>query len=134
MRDFDIDRAAREDNDRTFRIGGQEFTFRPYVHPNTMVRFQASFGQGDEHFLAELDKIISTELLEPGQEEEWLKLRAEDHPKPPSAFDLVEVYNYVMGEATGRPTERSSDSTGTSSPTGTASRGNSRSKALTSVA
>lgn len=134
MKDFDLDRAIRETADRSFRLGGETFTFRPYVHPNVMIRFQESFGQGDATFLERLDEIMTKDLLDPGQESKWKKIRSDKLDKPVSSFDLVAVYNYIIGEATGRPTVQSSDSSATPSPTGTDSTAPSRSKALTSVA
>jgi hypothetical protein len=132
VRDFDIDRATREDSDRQFRIGGEDFTFRAYVHPEDLVRIQNAVTDGD--FLGVTDEIFPTSLLEAGQEKKWAKVRSRQNEKPLSVTDIVAVINYIATVATGRPTEQSSDSSATSSPTGTASKGNSRSKALTSVA
>ncbi len=132
MRDFDIDRATREEADHQFRIGGEDFTFRAYVHPEDLVRMQNAITDAD--FLKVTDEVFPGSLLEPGQEKKWAKVRSRENPKPLSVTDIVGVINYVSQVATGRPTEQSSDSSATSSPTGTASTGRSRSKALTSVA
>lgn len=48
MQDFDIARKAREDADRTFRIGGKEFTYRPAVAPEAIMQWTEFAGGADK--------------------------------------------------------------------------------------
>jgi hypothetical protein len=135
VKDFDAERLAlREGEDpeaRTFVLGGEKLTFRPFFHPDVLIHAQTAFD--DSTLLNMLDDAFLNDLLEPGQEKKWEKVRARDNPLAPHLKDLVAVVNYITETVTGRPTEPPSDSSEPSSNGGTTSTGRSRSKASTSA-
>ncbi len=133
MRNFDEVRAEREGLDREFQIGGEQFKCRAYVAPQPFWEILESLSKGDREFWATLDAVYPSELLEPGQEEAWARLRDRKNPKAPSVRDMIDVTNFVTEVISGRPTVPSSVSSGTPPTNGTASTGKPRSEVATSV-
>jgi hypothetical protein len=91
-----------------------------------VVRAQSALD--DAELLATLDDVFLNDLLEPGQDDKWFRVRARENPAPPDLRDLVAVLNYVTEVTSGRPTEPSSDSSGAQSKNGTESKVRSRGK------
>jgi hypothetical protein len=135
LKDFDVIRAERVNADRSFRLGGEEFKFRPSVAAGVRVAFEdeAAEATTSRAVLAAIDKYILN-LLEPGQEEKWAAVRDDSAEFPVSFKDLEDVYQHIEAVLTGRPTERPSDSGGRPSQTGTGSRDGSSSQAPIPVA
>lgn len=135
MHDFDIIRRETTNPTRSFRIGGEEFTFRPTCSANTLANyFDAPTTRWDEcphcheklqigslrpalDQLEAIDNLI-LEMLEPGQEEKWAAVRASKED-PITLRQLQDVANHLVEAITGRPTERPSDSSSTASDPGT---------------
>ena len=115
MKDFDIIRAERENADRTFKIGGETFTFRPYVAPEHIIEMQMAIT--DDEYLTAVDRILPAHLLEEGQEDKWMRARKEN-PQPLSIYDISQVINHIQAVVSGRPTVPSTGSLPTASPTG----------------
>jgi hypothetical protein len=133
VKDFDVIRAERVNADRTFRLAGEEFTFRPTIGADRLAKYEddmfdaataaASVAIADGYIL---------DLLEPGQEKKWQAARSRNGDEAISFTDMREVINHVHEVISGRPTERPSGSTGGPSASGTGSTGGSPSKARTS--
>lgn len=137
MKDFDAERRARLERDRSFQLGGETFTMRPSVAPEATLRWsQMAMGEiGVERELPVLDgkgeatgnirtrKIVPEAealdifdetvlaFLEPGQEEKWATVRGADVELPLTIDDLRELIEWLFEAQTGRPTGPSSDST-----------------------
>lgn len=133
MRDFDVVRAEREGIDREFRIGGEEFRCRAFVAPQPFMEIFESLSKGDREFWGTLDAVYPTEILEPGFEDQWARLRDRKNTRAPSVRDMIDVTNFVTEVISGRPTVPSTVSSDTSPINGTGSTGKPRSKAQTSV-
>lgn len=132
MKNFDEARKEREQRDRSFQIGGEDFTYRPAVAPEAILRWSQMTGGEmadeltEEQALAIFDETVVA-FLEPGQEEQWAKVRDPEAAHPLNISDLRELVSWLFEEQTGRPTEPPSDSSdGPESPgTGTRSTGGS---------
>ncbi len=134
MKNFDEARAEREKRDRSFQIGGESFTYRPAVAPETILRWSQMTG-GEIPDLTEqqaLDIFDETVLafLEPNQEEKWASIREPDVAHPLNVADLRELVAWLFEEQTGRPTGPPSDSSGGPATTETPSTGDSPSLAV----
>jgi hypothetical protein len=141
MHDFDAARIEawreRHAQDRTFRIGGEEFTYLVAVPPEALLPWLSMNEEmGEAEALANVDLTVLN-FLEPGQEEKWNRVRA-DRPAegpPITQADLLALCKWLMGQQTGRPTGTSSGSS-TGSPTresGTTSKDGSSSPVLAAV-
>lgn len=136
MKDFDTERAARptlDEEERTFKLGGETFVIRPQVRPDvlTPVAGIGTDGAPPGVVLAILDEFL-TEILEGDGPERYMTLRARETDIL-TFQDLDDVSAWAMEVVTGRPTERSSPSTGSPGPTGTTSTEGSRLQAVTST-
>lgn len=127
MKDFDEARAERQARDRSFRIGGEEFTYRPAVAPEAILQWSRMTG-GEMPDLTEQEAIeIFDEtvlaFLEVGQEKKWKAVRDPKLENPLNISDLRELVSWLFEEQTGRPTGQPSDSSDGSGtpPTGTPS-------------
>ena len=119
MKDFDV----IPDVDRSFKIGGKVFRFKPSLPARLRAEYEdVVFDPASKSvvILAATDAYI-VGCLEPGQDEAWHQVRADDAERPISADDLRDIIQHIEGVATGRPTEQPSDSTGQSASTGTES-------------
>lgn len=121
MKDFDIIRAEKLNADRTVKLGGEVLTFRPSVPADLLAEWWDSEHESEVEALAATDQFI-LQLLEPGQEDAWKRVRSPDQEIPVTNADLREFVLHVLAVMSGRPIERSSDSTGTRSATGTESK------------
>lgn len=116
MKNFDEARAERERRDRSFQIGGEEFTYRPAVAPETILRWSQMTG-GEMPDLTEeqaLDIFDETVLafLEPDQSEKWARIRNPKAAHPLNVADLRALVSWLFEEQAGRPTGKPSDSSG----------------------
>lgn len=120
MYDLDLIGAEnREQADRAFRIGGTDFTFRAYLHPSVAVDLDGSLT--DAEWLAKADEIITTKILENGQEDAWAKVRSADAERPISVYEISSIIQHAISVTSGRPTPPSSASSPTPSRRGTSS-------------
>ncbi len=116
MHDFDKDRAVRLTADRHFRIGGEEFEYRPGVAPEAIVRWSDMSAETPESEAIQIidDTVIA--LLETGQDEKWKKVRDPNLANPLVADDIVGVIRWILEQQSGRPTSLSPDSSTGSGP------------------
>lgn len=132
MHDFDVERKKREERDRSFKIGGEEFVYKPAVAPEVLLKWsQVAEGQvltTNDEWLGELDNTIVA-MLEPGQAEKWAKVRAPDVAHPINVADLQDVVQWLVEQVVSRPTGQPSVSSAGPPATATASTGGSSSQA-----
>ena len=122
MKDFDIIRAEKLNADRTVKLGGEILTFRPSVPADVLAEWWDTTHESEVEALQATDAFI-LQLLEPGQEDAWRRVRSPQQEIPVTNSDLREFVLHVLAVMSGRPTERSSDFTGTRSATGIESKG-----------
>lgn len=119
MKDFDEARtAARDAEERSFKLGGETFTIRPAVRPETLVA--ASRVRQDSEIaddVAAFDEMLEG-FLEPGDRDRYRELRLRE-TDPVTFADLMAVAQWAVEVNTGRPTEQPSPSTPGLKPTGT---------------
>lgn len=114
MHDFDTPRIEawreRHDQDRTFKIGGETFTYRVAVPPEALVPWLSmNEAMSEDEAISNADTTVLN-FLEPGQEEKWRSVRRPDLEPPLTTEDLLELCRWLMRQQTGRPTGTSSDS------------------------
>ena len=121
MYDFDVIGAEnREHADRSFRIGGKEFTFRKALHPEVAFALDEP-GISDKEWLAKADQILIGSILEPGQEDAWKDVRSPDAERPVSIYEISQIIQHAISVTSGRPTPPSSASQTTQPSRGTRS-------------
>lgn len=117
MKDFDADRHEREQRDRQFTIGGETFTFRPSVAPESLLPYHRAitgeYVPTEDDWIKIYDEAVVA-LLEPGQAEAWQRARDVNAAIPLNAKDISDLLQWLLEQQTGRPTGRTSES----SPTG----------------
>lgn len=122
MKDFDEARAEREARDRTFKIGGEEFHFRPAVTPEALLPYNRAitgeYTPTEEEWIKLYDESI-TAMLDPGQDARWVHVRRPDAPNPLNVADLNELLQWLLEQQAGRPTGQPSDSSTSSAGNGT---------------
>lgn len=135
MKDFDAARREREKRDRSFTIGGQEFTRKVGLRPEELLLWnEATSGEKvptEKEWIDVYDETVLA-MLEPGQEDKWTQVRA-DQANPLTVHDLLELIKWLLTELSGRPTGQPSDSSDGLDSTETTSTGGSDSRALTAV-
>lgn len=114
MKDFDTERVAvwreRLEQDRTFRLGGQEFTYRVMVAPEALAPWFSLTGDEDEiDAIAAMDKTVLA-FLEPGQDEKWWAARSPDVEPPITGRNILDLCKWLLEEQAGRPTGKPSGS------------------------
>lgn len=121
MKDFDEARAQRNATDaeeRSFKLGGETFTIRAAVRPETLVaasRVTTDSSLVDD--VAAFDELIKGFLEETDRERyEQLRLREVD---PVTFTDLMEIAQWAVEVNSARPTEQPSPSGLGREPTGT---------------
>lgn len=112
MKDFDEARTARSTRDaeeRSFKLGGETFTIRPAVRPETLAaaaRVTTDSGVADD--IEAFDELILGFLEDEGRARyETLRRREED---PVTFTDLMEVAAWMVEVNSGRPTVQPSPS------------------------
>lgn len=123
MKDFDVIRAERVNADRTFRLAGEDFTFRASVGADQLAQYEDAMVQvtaSATDLLAAMDSYILA-CLEPGQDEKWRTARNGGAELPVSVGDMRAVIDHINEVITGRPTGKPSDSSTQPSTTGTES-------------
>ncbi len=131
MKDFDEARREREERDRSFTIGGEQFVRRVAVAPEQILTWnKATAGDiepNEEEWLALYDETILA-MLEPGQAEKWAQVRDPELANPLTTGDLTALVRWLFEEMTGRPTGPSSDSSAGQNSSATTSKDASSSK------
>lgn len=115
MRNFDEERQARLEQDRSFQINGETFTRRPGVAPEKVLPWvQMITGETDPTEADAITILDDTVLayLEPGQEERWRVARDPESDNPVTIPDLRRLLEWLTQEDAGRPTGQSSASAG----------------------
>lgn len=127
MKDFDEARRERLQRDRSFRIAGREFVYRPAVPPEALFGwFDMSADTPEAEAIATIDATI-VEFLEPEYREAWREARDPDAENPITRDDMLELARWLLSEQAGRPTGQQSGSStgpglrGTSSTDGSSS-------------
>ncbi len=134
MKDFDVIRLEKVNPDRTIKIGGETFEFKPIVAADDWAAWIDGTATTQEEYLGEMDKFILA-CLEPGQENKWAKVRDPRlKPVPLSKDDISDVVIHIIEVVVGRPTVPPSGSPGGESAGGTSSTEKSQPEAVTSVA
>lgn len=120
MRDFDEDRAKREQTDRRFRLAGRDFRFLPAVRPEDFADYvdfiQDSTRYSEHDAIKLLDRTVVA-FLEPEFEQAWREAREEQSANPVTARDIIDLITWMTEVQSARPTEPSSAS-GTGDETG----------------
>lgn len=110
MRDFDAERLAVAEKDRSFRIGGRDFTYQTGVRPEVLARYFDGSPTGDNiETLAIYDDTVIA-FLSPGQEEAWREIRAVEGPAAITLRNIRDLLDWLIAEQTGRPTQPPSES------------------------
>lgn len=110
MHNFDEARDVRMQGERSFQIGGQQFTYKPAVSPESLIPWADMTADTPE---VEAIRIIDETVLaflDPGQEGKWLLARDPDSANPLTADDIIELIKWLVTEQSGRPTSPPSDS------------------------
>lgn len=119
MKDFDV----IPERDRSFKIGGVTFTFKPSLPARLRAEYEDIVFDPESKsttILVATDRYILA-CLTPGQEEAWAAVRDDNAERPVSAEDLRGILAHIEEVTAGRPTEPSSASTGKPPGTGTGS-------------
>lgn len=122
MRDFDISRATSLTTDETarqFKLAGHTFTFKQHASPDLYAAMWAS--ATDIDFLKAADEFMLNMLVGDDDREAWGKARAPENVQPLSIQEIIDITDYVLEVATGRPPRQSVDSSTTQPPRGTSS-------------
>lgn len=113
MKDFDAQRKARAEADRTFQIGGEVFKMKVGVRPEALAEYEkldTETAAADTLKVID-DLILSFMDLENGDEARYRSLR-EREADPLTLRDLTDLVEWLLEEQTGRtPTRQSSRST-----------------------
>ena len=133
MKDFDVLRANREQQDRTFQLGGVTFRFRPSIPPQDAAELY-DYLDGFTPSLPLLEQVALIEraikrFLEPEFQATWDEVRATSDP-PVTFEDIQRVVGYILEVVLGRPILQLDGSGGTASSDGTRSTGGSGSPAV----
>lgn len=121
MKDFDgarAERSARDEEERTFKLGGETFTIRPAVRPETLIaasRVKTDSEIADD--VAAFDEMLEG-FLEPVDRDRYRELRLREDD-PVTFADLMDVAQWAVEVNTGRPTGQPSLSSPGLKPTGT---------------
>jgi hypothetical protein len=123
VKNFDEARGEREKRDRSFQIGGEEFTYRAAVAPEAILHWSKMTGGEipdltEEQALEIFDETVQA-FLEPGQSEKWEKVRNPNAKHPLNIGDLRDLVSWLFEEQTARPTTPPSDSSDGSESGGT---------------
>lgn len=116
MHDFDIARGLRLSQDRSFKIGGETFTYRPAVAPEAIVRYSDMGAETPELEAIEIIDETVIALLDEGQAEKWHGVRNTNAENPLSADDIITLIRWILEAQTARPTGPSPDSSSGSGP------------------
>lgn len=135
MKNFDEDRALREQQERKITIGGRELRFRAGIEPERFAEY-VDFVSGalepspkELEAVAILDRTIEA-YLEPGSREAWRELRADvDLDNPITSKDMHAVIGHMVEVQNVRPSEPSGNSGTGDAQTGIGSTDGSRSLA-----
>jgi hypothetical protein len=121
MKNFDAERLALTERDRSFQIGGREFTYRVGVRPEVLARYFDGSPTGDNMETIQIYDETIVAFLDPdvpGQEEAWKAVRAVEGKDAITLADIRTLIEWLIGEQAARPTGPLSDSSnGSGSPT-----------------
>jgi len=124
VKDFDIIRAERVNPDRSFRIGGEEFTFAAVVSASVAASYEdivTDPKRSSSEALEAMDDFVLS-MIPPEQHPKWKAIRNRTGDDALSTDDIVEVLRHITEVTSGRPTVQSGDSSGQQSKPGTASK------------
>jgi len=115
VKDFDTLRSQREQRERTFKIAGREFQFRPALPAQTYSLYLELMDKMAEGHWPEgsFDTLNATmlALLEPDYRDVWAEAIGDGGANPVSFEDIAEIIDYCVSVQTGRPTKPPSVST-----------------------
>lgn len=110
MKDFDTERAIREQRDRRFKIAGREFTFRAAVSPDAFAEYvdlvsgQIDPPQREAADVAILDRTMLA-FLTPDCHDAWTEARHDDGiDNPITTGDIHALISWMSEVQAGRPT------------------------------
>lgn len=121
MRDFDVSRYASvtDETARQFKLGGHTFTFRQHASPDLYAAMWSA--DSDATFLKAADAFMENMLVGEFDLDAWAKARSPENEHPLSITEIIDITDYVLEVATGRPPKPSVGSSTTQSPRGTSS-------------
>ena len=130
MKNFDAERLAPVEKDRSFRIGGHDFQYRAGVRPEVLARYYDGSPTNDNVETLKIYDETVVAFLEDGYADVWRSVRELEGPEAITLRDIRDLIDWLIEEQTARPTGRSSDSSsgsesrsnGTSSTDDSASR------------
>lgn len=114
MQDFDKERQARLESDRSFQIAGETFIRRPGVAPERVLKWVQMITEEITPTEEEAIKILDDTVLaylEAGQEEKWRAVRSPELENPITIPDMRRLLRWLAEEEAGLPTKQPSDST-----------------------
>ncbi len=134
---FDEAREERSSRPNTFQIGGEVFSFRRGLRPETFTEYIAEYAEmpldtkGDE-VIRIIDRTIVNFLAGDDADECWRKVRSHDEDAL-TAGDMRKVLLWLIEEQTDRPMEAPSSSGNGRETTGERSTERSSSRRAASV-
>lgn len=113
MSGVEIERIARTEEERTFRVNGEVLKIKPAMHAQKLSAFQDVYYDfenvlGVERY--ELSVAFVRGALEPGFEEVWDRVISLDATLPVTMHQLDMILSQTLGAVSGRPLEKQSDS------------------------
>jgi hypothetical protein len=124
MHDFDIDREARYQEDRKFKLGGEIFTHRPGIRPELMADWEGISATTSAQEAIEITDRLVIAWIDPTDDptavERYKTLRQREED-PISGGDLSTLIFWLYRQSTRRPTEQSTSSDNGHETTGTTS-------------
>lgn len=109
MKDLEVERIFRPDEDLQFKIAGKTFTLRSRVQPELLAAL-ISETLPTAVWLERADDYVIAALADDQSVANWREIRSASSPAPLSLRDIDHVAGYVMEVTSGRPIEQSSDS------------------------
>lgn len=122
MHDFDEERLVKYQEDRKFKLGGEEFTHRPTVRPELMAEWEDITNETTaKEALVLTDRLILAWLdtdADPTAVKRFKALR-ERETDPIGGGDLSKLVTWLYRQSTRRPTTTPEPSSAGSGSTGT---------------
>ncbi len=124
VKDFDVERHARREErekemgERSFVLCGKTFTYRAEVSYTVLEQISEQGGMDGKELIQSIEAAV-LDLLEPGQEEEFLAV-ARNKDDPLTFEDLNTLATWLTEVQVNRPTQVPSPSTSGDESTSTA--------------
>lgn len=112
MSGVEIERIARTEEERTFRVNGEVFKIKPAMHAHRLSAFQDKYYDIDVRGAEAYDLAVNfvRDALEPGFEDVWDRVIALDAELVVTMHQLDMILSQTLAAVSGRPLEKQSDS------------------------